>query len=229
MKKKPVILSPTPKKLVVLDVHTASSSRTSSDSEQSQGSGSQAAPPKKIWISKFRGKESSKIFHRKRTHAKYYRMQKHKNADGSYKTKQKPRPKGKCFKCGKRGHLRTKCESKNGTLTNVDNEPVSTFEPRIQAPQEDVPKAKSTKPKKDITVNDLQKEIKETYSEVQTLKENLTTLRIDHNQRLKHLENTLHQGNEKRTSSQNPSDEEVDEKGNPIEDMVQEKFLETKD
>ena len=73
-------------------------------------------------------------------------------------------------------------------------------------------------------VNDLQKEIKETYSEVQTLRENLTTLRIDHNQRLRHLENTLYQGNKERSLSHG---KEVDEKGNPIEDMVQEKFLET--
>ena len=93
VKKKPVISSPKSTKscrLVVLDVHTASSSSsgTSSESEkeienQSQGSESQTTPPKKIWISKFRGKESSEKFHRKRTHAKYYRMQKHKNVDGS--------------------------------------------------------------------------------------------------------------------------------------------------
>ena len=34
--------------------------------------------PKKIWISKFRGKESSETFHRKRIAAKYYRKQKFK-------------------------------------------------------------------------------------------------------------------------------------------------------
>ena len=97
----------------------------------------------------------------------------------------------------------------------------------IQAPQVVVPEVKSTKPKKEVTVNDLQKEIKETYSEVQTLRKNLTTLRIDHNQRLRHLENTLHQGNKEGSLSQNPYGKEVDEKGNPMEDMVQEKFLET--
>ena len=90
------------------------------------------------------------------------------NADGSYKTKPKPKPKGKCFKCGKRGHLRTKCENKDRTLNNpiVCNEPTSTSKPKIQAPQVVVPEAKSTKPKKEVTVNDLQKEIKETRSEV---------------------------------------------------------------
>ena len=71
----------------------------------------------------------------------------------------------------------------------------------IQAPQIVVPEVKSTKPKKEVTVNDLQKEIKETYSEVQTLRKNLTTLRIDHNQRLRHLENASHQGNEEGTLS----------------------------
>ena len=90
-----------------------------------------------------------------------------------------------------------------------------------------VPEAKSTRPKKEITINDLQKEIKETYSEVQTLKENLASLRFNHNQRLKHLKNTLHQGNEKGTSLQNRFDEGIDETVNLIADIVQEKFLET--
>ena len=91
-----------------------------------------------------------------------------------------------------------------------------------------------TKSKKKVTVNDLQKEIKETKFEVRTLKKELTILRDDHNfldQRLKHLENTSYQGNEEKTSLQNPSDEEVDEIVNPTVEMVQEessvKFLET--
>ena len=75
-----------------------------------------------------------------------------------------------------------------------------------------------TKSKKEVTVNDLQKEIKETKSEVRTLKHELTIFRVDHNfldQRLKHLENSSHRGNEGGTSLQNPSDEEVDEIVNP--------------
>ena len=62
----------------------------------------------------------------------------------------------------------------------------------------------------------------------------MTILRVDHSfldQRLKHLENTSHQGNEEGTLFQNPSDDEEDEIVNPIVDMVQEesseKFLET--
>ena len=91
-----------------------------------------------------------------------------------------------------------------------------------------------TKSKKEVTVNDLQNEIKEAKSEVRTLKQELTILRIDHNfldQRLKHLENTSHQGNEEGTLFQNPSDEEVNETVNSTVDMVLEKssvkFLET--
>ena len=91
-----------------------------------------------------------------------------------------------------------------------------------------------TKSNKEVTVNDLQKEIKETKSKVRSLEQEVTILRVDHNlfdQRLKHLENNSHQGNEEGTTFQNPSDEEVDEIVNPTAKMVQEesseKFLET--
>ena len=107
---------------------------------------------------------------------------------------------------------------------------------RIQEPKVDLEKIynRFTKSKKEVTVNDLQKEIKETKSEVRTLKQELTILRVNHNfldQRLKHLENTSHRGNEEGTSFQNPSDDEVDETVNPTIEMVQEesseKFLKT--
>ena len=132
VKKEPVTPSPdttTSNRLVVLKARTASSSssRTSSDSEKEkrhlgnmlQGLQPQKIPPK--WISKYRGKESSKIFHRKRIASKYYRKQKLRNADSLYKKEQSPTPKAssKCFKCGKRDHFRTKCESKDRTLTNT--------------------------------------------------------------------------------------------------------------
>ena len=91
-----------------------------------------------------------------------------------------------------------------------------------------------TKSKKEVTVNDLQKEIKETKSKVKTFEQDVTILRVDHSlldQRLTQLENTFHQGNKEGTSFQNPSDEEVDETVNPTVEMVQEesseKFLET--
>ena len=75
---------------------------------------------------------------------------------------------------------------------------------------------------KEVIINDLQKEIKETKFEVRTLKQELTILRVDHNfldQRLKQLENASHQGNEEGLSFQNPSDDE-DESVNPTVDMV---------
>ena len=108
-------------------------------------------------------------------------------------------------------------------------------EPRTQELKVDLEKIynRFTKSKKEVTVNDLQKEIKETKSKVRTLKQEITILRVDHNfldQRLKHLENTSHQGNVEGTSFQNPY-EEVNESVNPTIDMVQEqsseKFLET--
>ena len=107
---------------------------------------------------------------------------------------------------------------------------------RILEPKVDLEKIynRFTKSKKDVTVNDLQIEIKNTNSKVRTLEQELTILRIDHSlldQRLKHLEKTSHQGNEEGTSFQNPSDGESDETVNPTADMVQEesnkKFLET--
>ena len=94
---------------------------------------------------------------------------------------------------------------------------------RIQEPKVDLEKIynRFTKSKKEVTVNDLQHEIKETKSEIITLKQELTILRVNHNfldQRLKQLENTSHQGNEEGTLFQNPSDEE-DESVNPTSDM----------
>ena len=185
------------------------------------------------WISKYKGKESSKVFHRKRISSKYYRKQRLKNADDFYKKDQTstPRASGKCFRCGKRGHFRTKCNSKTRNLTNtIDSKPHkdldSTSAPKVQISKDD----QITKPKIDVTINDLQKEIKETKSEVRTLKKDLAILKNDHNQRLKHLENTSHQANKEETSFQNPS-KEVDETVNPTTDMVKEessvKFLET--
>ena len=108
-------------------------------------------------------------------------------------------------------------------------------EPRTPEPKVNLEKIynRFTNTRKEVTVNDLQHEIKETKSEVRTLKQELTILRVDHNfldQRLKHLENTTHQGNEESSSFQNPSNDE-DETINPIADMVLEqptqKFLET--
>ena len=82
-------------------------------------------------------------------------------------------------------------------------------EPRIQEPKVNPEKIynRFTKSKKEVTINDLQHEIKVTKFEVRTFKQELTILRVDHNfldQRLKQLENTSHQGNEEGTSFSEP-------------------------
>ena len=93
---------------------------------------------------------------------------------------------------------------------------------RIQQPKVDLEQIynRFTQSRKEVTVNDLQKEIKETKSEVRTLKQELTILRVDYdllNRRIQLLENTSHQSNE-----EGPSDEEVDQTVNPTTDLIQE-------
>ena len=92
-----------------------------------------------------------------------------------------------------------------------------------------------TKAKKEITVNDLQHEIKETRSEIKTLKEEvkklnqaLTILRIDHNflnRRVKHQDNTSHQGHNEagpytKTLQMVKKKNVYDESTNPTTNMV---------
>ena len=72
---------------------------------------------------------------------------------------------------------------------------------KIQQPKVDLEQIynRFTQSKKEVTVNDLQKEIKETKSEVRTLKQEFTILRVDYdllNRRIQLLENTSHQSNE---------------------------------
>ena len=79
-----------------------------------------------------------------------------------------------------------------------------------------------TKSKKEITIQDLQKEIKDTKTEMRNLKQELTILRVDHglmDLRIKNLESTSHQGNEDRISLQNLSDDEENETVNPTAEM----------
>ena len=90
-----------------------------------------------------------------------------------------------------------------------------------------------TRSKKEVTIQDLQKEIKDTKGEMRTLKQELTILRVDHglmNLRIKNLEVTSHQGDEE-TPSLNPSDVEEDETVNPTTEMEPElsngSFLQT--
>ncbi|XP_065616654.1 uncharacterized protein LOC136062017 [Quercus suber] len=75
--------------------------------------------------SEYRGKESSKHFHRRKTSAKYYRKQKHSKDDFYKKGKSKstgkfiPQASGKCFNCGKKGHFRKECKAKAKSLINT--------------------------------------------------------------------------------------------------------------
>ena len=103
-----------------------------------------------------------------------------------------------------------------------------------------------TKAKKEISVNNLQHEIKETKYEIRTLREEvkkldqaLTILRIDHNfvnRRIKHQDHISHQGNNVASPSyQNSSDDEIenvyDESSNSTANMVLEeptqKYIDT--
>ncbi|XP_065617325.1 uncharacterized protein LOC136062331 [Quercus suber] len=75
--------------------------------------------------SKYRGKESSKNFHRKKTAAKYYRKQIYSKDDFYKKGKSKsmgkliPKASGKCFNYGKRGYFRKECKAKAKSLINT--------------------------------------------------------------------------------------------------------------
>ncbi|XP_050290015.1 uncharacterized protein LOC126728193 [Quercus robur] len=75
--------------------------------------------------SKHKGGEPSEKSHRKKTTSKHYRKQKFKTDDFYKKGKSKstgkfiPKASGKCFKCGKKGHLQKECEAKAKTLINT--------------------------------------------------------------------------------------------------------------
>ena len=75
--------------------------------------------------SKYRGKEPSEKFHKKRTAAKYYRKQKFKTDDFYKKGKSRSigkfisKASRKCFKCGKRGHFQKECKAMAKSLIST--------------------------------------------------------------------------------------------------------------
>ena len=128
--------------------------------------------------------------------------------------RKKPNNPQKCGKCGIRGHFRKNCETKALKLGNPEPQEPSITQPLVQEtskPETQPPKVDFEpiydRPKKEVKVDDLQRETKETRSEIGTLKQNLQAL-----QKTQSLESTSYQSNE-----ESPSDNEVHQTANPRE------------
>ena len=140
--------------------------------------------------------------------------------------KAKPNKPSKCYGCGKRGHYRRNCEAKTShpKIGNPEPQEPSTTQPlaqetsnprtKMQQPQVDLEPTynKDIQPKKEVKIDDLQRETKETRSEIGALKQKLQAL-----QKAQSLESTSYQSNE-----ESPSDNEVDQTVNPTADPIQE-------
>ena len=140
--------------------------------------------------------------------------------------KKKPNKPQKCYRCGKRDHNRKDCKARtlHQMIGNPEPQEPSITQPLVQETSNPRTKTqqpnvdlepiydKIIQPKKEVTVNDLQKETKETRSEIGTLKQNLQAL-----QKTRSLESTSYQSNE-----ESPSDNEVHQTANPRADTIQE-------
>ncbi|KAK7860197.1 hypothetical protein CFP56_042159, partial [Quercus suber] len=170
--------------IVALFVFASSSSSTSSSDsdkeiEHLESQSTKDLPPTlPKRKSKHRDKETSNHPYRSKTKSKVYRKQKYSEEDSYKKSKSKsigkfiPKASGKCFTCGQKGHPRKKCQAKAKSLTNtlISNQTKvssSTEEPLVNKTNK--PETRLHEPKvisnKEVTINDLQKEIKETKSE----------------------------------------------------------------
>ena len=138
----------------------------------------------------------------------------------------KPNKPQKCYACGKRGHYRKGCKVKTShpKIGNPEPQEPSPTQPlaqetsnpktETQQPKVDLEPIydKPIQPKKEVKIDDLQRETKETKSGIGALKQKLQAL-----QKAQSSENTSYQSNE-----ENPSDNEVDKMANPRTDTIQE-------
>ena len=152
-KKVEISVSPLPE-VNVLEAHISSSSSNepSSESEKEKEPlddqlGDSPSPPPRIWKSKYRGNPAFKDFHRERIHSREYRRQK-LNSRGIYTKRYpnpfetlKPKAKGKCFKCGKKGHFKKGCPGKSPTHSLVSEDISKVLEldhPECESPNSSI-------------------------------------------------------------------------------------------